>query len=482
MSFCTFSSEVIKDDYIRVDNAFINSFMLDCQPDCLRAYLWGLYKCNTPTAIDNTLAGFSRALNLSEEDVISCFKYWEQFNVVQILNTDPLQIKYLPIKGASAHLKKFNKDKYKKFNLALQELLCGRMITPTEYNEFYYTMESLHMDNDAMLKIVEYCIGQKGENVGYSYILTIAKNWAYQGILTLEDVQARLDEQLKSTGDIKLVLKALGIKRNATDDEFQRYLVWTRTYDIPVENIIAVAKRVNGKMGAFNKLNNFMEKCYTLKLQSVKEIDDYFDNEQNLFDLAKDVCKNLGVRYERLDTVVDNYIIGWQSMGFDKEALIKLSNYCHATNIRTLQGMNAHINNLFKLGVVTSEAIDNHLAELTKDDDKLQNILNLLGLVRYVNTTDRQLLKIWQYDWNMPMELIEYACTLCEGKYLPMQYLNKLLSTYHNAKITTIEEASKIQLPEQKTASAPSTKKANKREYSKKQLETLFDDITEVEV
>ncbi len=482
MSFCTFSSEVIKEDFVRLDNTFITSFMTDCQPDCLRAYLWGLYKCNHPDAVDNTLEGFARALNLSNEDVISCYKYWEQLNLVQVLNTDPVQIRYLPIKGASAHLKKYNKDKYKKFNSALQELLQGRMITPSEYNEFYYTMESMHIDRDAMLKIVEYCISLKGDNVGYTYILTIAKNWAYQGILTLKDVQNRLDEQERSTGDIKAVLNALGIKRSASDDEFQRYLVWTRDYDIPVENIVTVAKRLKGSMGAFNKLNAYMDKCYTLKLLSQKEIIDYMDNEQALFDTAKAVCKNLGVRYDRLDTVVDNYIAGWLNWGFDDKALIKIANYCFTSGLRTLQGMNNTVSQLFKLGVVTTEALDNYINELTKDDQTLQGILTMLGLVRSVNSTDRQLLKIWLYDWNLNMDIINYACTQCEGKYLPMQYLNKLLATYHTAGVTTVEQATKITLPSAPAKTPANTKKPHSRNYSKQQLESLFDNITEVEV
>ncbi len=482
MSFCTYSTEVIKDDFVRVDNAFIVNHMPDCNPECLRVYLWGLYKCNNPTSVDNTLEGFSRVLNLSEDDVISCFKYWEEVNLVQVLNLDPIQVKYLPVKNSSVNLRKFNKDKYKKFNLGLQELLSGRMITPNEYNQFYYTMESMHIDQDAMLKIVKYCTEQKGENVGYAYILTIAKNWAYQGITTAEAVDNRLIEQQKSTGDIKLVLKSIGIKRNATDDEFNKFITWTRDYDIPLDNILIVAKHVDSGMGAFNKLNSYIEKCYTLRLNSEKEINDYFNNEQNLFDLAKSICKNLGVRYDRLDTIVDTYINNWLSLGFDNDTLIKVANYCFISSVRTLQGMNNMIDHLFKLGLVTAQAIDNHIEQLTKDDEKLQHILRLLGLVRSVNASDRVLLKTWVYDWNLSMDIIEYACTQCEGKYLPMQYLNKLLSTYHVNNVKSVDEATKVTLPTNEPKKTTSSKKPTAREYTKSELDALFTNLNEVEL
>jgi hypothetical protein len=63
---------------------------------------------------------------------------------------------------------------------------------------------------------------------------------------------------------------------------------------------------------------------------------------------------------------------------------------------------------------------------------------------------------------------------------MPMQYLNKLLSEYHIQGINTVEEAKKKSVPVAQTVS--SSKEAKKRQYTKKELDSLFDDIYEIEI
>ena len=480
MGFCTFSNDAIKDNFIRLDNEFVGGFLPYASPDAVRVYIWGLYKCNNPSHDDNTLDDFARTLGLTPEDVISCFKYWEDLGLVQILHIEHFEIKYLPTSSGSMHLKKYNVDKYKNFNLALQDLYGSRMISTHEYKEFYATMESLHIDEDAMLLIANYCLKKK-DKVGIGYILATAKNWAYSGVHTLDEVRARIENQEKNSSDIKLVLSAIGIKRSASDEEYNAYLGWINDYSMSPEIIVHIAKAVGKGTGAWNKLVSYVNKCYTLKLVSVKEIDDYMSQEQSLYDTAKSVCKNLGVRYERLDTVVDAYIAPWMSYGFDTPTLNKIANYCFTTTIRTLQGMNNVVVGLFKNGLITTDAIDNYINQLTRDDERIAHVLQSIGLVRSVNANDRTLLKTWIYDWNISQELLDYACTKCAGQYLPMQYLNKLLATYFNSGVTTVEQAEKINLPSS-TQPVVSSKKPTARKYTKDELDSLFTNLDEVQL
>ena len=116
----------------------------------------------------------------------------------------------------------------------------------------------------------------------------------------------------------------------------------------------------------------------------------------------------------------------------------------------------------------------------------IKNILEKLGIDREVNSTDRTLYKTWLYSWELNDELINFACEESVGKYLPLQYLNKVLANYHNNGVKTIEEAKKCKLssadniPQAK--STQSSKEATKREYSKKELDSLFANIEEVEI
>jgi DnaD/phage-associated family protein len=420
---------------------------------------------------------------MSEEDVLSVFYYWEEMGLVNVINVDPILVRYLPVKNALYQMKKYNVDKYTAFNISAQELIGSKMLTPREFEEFYYIIENLHMDKEALLRVIEYCKSLKGKSVAVSYIIAVAKNWVHDGVRTITDVEERLEEQERVSGDVVLVLKALGTRRKATTDEYQMYLTWTKDLDMPLDLIVHIAKKTKSKN--FNKLNDVVMKCYSNRLLSIKEVDDYLKSLDNMYGLAKTVVKNLGLWYDNLENVVDSYILPWLNMGFEIQAVEKLSNYAFKSNVRTLEAFNNNINNMYKLGVLTSNSVDNYMEDIVKMDKEIASILTDLGIERGVISSDRTMFKTWIFDWNIVKEVLEHAVSISKGKYSAMQYLNRVLSEYHGAGIKTKDEASKFKLSFEssrpaKTSSSP--KSAKKREYTKKQLDSLFDDITEIEI
>jgi len=478
MAFCEFSSEVISKNNIALDNIFITEFLPNANDNCVKVYLYGLYLCSNSK--DNSIEDISKALDISSDDIESVFYYWQEQGLVQVLNIEPLQVRYLPIRNVMQKLKKYNVDKYTAFNISLQEIIGKKMLTPRELEEFYYLIENLHQEKEAVLKIADFCVKQKGEGVSINYITTVAKNWAYDGVKSSSDVDERISDQERITGDITLLLKAMGLRRQASVDEYKLYLDWTKSMEIDKSLIIKIAKKSKAK--SFNKLDEYVMKCYNSKLESEKEIDSYFDMQDKMFALAKSIVKNLGLWYEDLSTVVDTYVSNWLQLGFDEDALLKLSTYAFKSSIRTLEGFNNHVLNMFKLGILTNEALDNYMGEIVKNDEVVANILYKLDLTRAVNSTDRTFYKTWLFDWKLNEEIIEFAVDLSKGKYMPMQYLNKLLSEYHRANIKTIEEAKNYKVATTTKTPTSSSKEAKYREYSKKELDSLFDNIYEVEI
>ena len=477
MAFCEFSSEVVSKNSVSLDNLFITDFLPNAEGDYVKVYLYGLYLCNSSK--DNTLEMFEKNLNLKREDIISIFYYWQEKGLVQVINVEPVVIKYLPTKNALQKLKKYNVDKYTAFNISAQELIGSKMLTPREFEEFYYLIESLGLEKEAVLKIIDYSVKQKGKNVSVNYITTIAKNWAYDGVKTSADVDERILTQERLTGDITLVLKAMGLRRQATADEFGLFLQWTKEMDIGTDLVVAIAKKSKAK--TFERLGMFVFNCYSLKLESTKEIYDYFDSRAKMFVLAKTVVKNLGQYYPDLTSVVDTYIVNWLQLGFEEEAIIKLSNFAFKSSIRSLESFNAHMQNMFKLGLLTSSSIDNYMEDIVKNDEEIANILQKLGIVRMVNSQDRMFYKTWMYDWKISRELLDFAEELSTKKYMPMQYLNKLLSEYHIKNISTVDDAKKLSLDSSNVV-VNDKKSAQKRDYEKQELDSLFDSITEIEI
>ena len=354
MAFCKFSSQAVINGKTEVDNIFINDFLPFAPENAVKVYIYGLYKCSNASAYDNTLESFSKVLKISEEDILELYRYWEEQGLVQILNVVPVEIRYIPVKNVLTGAKKFKEDKYKDFNVKLQEIISGRMINPVEFSEYYSLIESLHIEPEALLMIIKYCVNLKGENVGYKYIVTVAKNWAYENIHTVSEVEERLISYEAYSDEMKQLLKAMGIKRFAYVEEKDLLLKWKNKFEFNFETIIFVAKKHKkaSKSLNFEKLDEILTKYFENNLQSEVEIENFESRRQEFFDLAKDVVKTLGTYYADLSPVVDGYIREWKNLGFYNDAILMVASLCFKSSIRTLENMDAKIKKFYKLGLI----------------------------------------------------------------------------------------------------------------------------------
>ena len=178
MAFCKYSIDMLANNTTSVDNIFINNYLPYAKAEDVKVYLYGLYKCQDSNAKDNTLENFANEINMTQEDVEKSFTYWQEQGLVQLIQVIPFEVRFLPLSDVINNTKKYNVKKYESFNAQAQEILAGRMITPNEYREYYDIIERLHMEKEALLMIIAYCVNIKGDNVGYAYITTIAKDWA----------------------------------------------------------------------------------------------------------------------------------------------------------------------------------------------------------------------------------------------------------------------------------------------------------------
>ena len=359
VAFCKFSTQSIINNKTEVDNIFINDFLPYASENAVKVYLYGLYKCNSSSAYDNTIESFSKILKISEEEILEIYKFWEAEGLVQVINSIPTEIRYMPLKNVVNNTKKYNLSKYGDFSNKAQEIIEGRMISPNEYSEYFDTIETFHIEPEAMLMIMKYCVNTKGGNVGYPYILTVAKNWAYDGVKTVSDVEERLITYEQNSEDLKLILKALGNKRTISIEEKELYLKWTKEFGFD-NGFIIEAIKVNKKPGSkisFSKLDEILLSYYQMKISTSADIIEFENNKQNLYKLAKKVCKELGLYYESVDKIIETYISKWVSMGFSDEAILKIAQYCFNCSIRKFEGMNDWVKKFYKLGLLTEESL-----------------------------------------------------------------------------------------------------------------------------
>ena len=338
MGLCRYSSSLAMESSTIIDNTFINEFLPLAPENAVKVYVYGLALCSNPSREDNSLDSMSVALSLSPEQIIDAYTHWQQLGLVQIVSQNPLEVKYLSVKESAGSNKLRVKAKYKDFNEQVQTILSGRMISPTEYNEYYHLIENQHFEPEALIMIIKYCTNIKSTDIGYAYIVKVARSFGNEGIKTAIALEAKLLEQERSSTEIKNILKTLGLNRDADLDERNLYLKWVNSFGFTHGVIKEVAKLQN-KKGGMNKLDETLSKLYEQRLFTIEEIENYSKEKETLYSIAKKVSATLGLYYQNLESVVEVYIKDWVNKGYDEQTLTLISTYCFKQDIKTLSLM-----------------------------------------------------------------------------------------------------------------------------------------------
>ncbi len=477
MGFSKFSDELLRSRKISIENNFILEYMPLAPENYTKVYLMGLESASDP---GNSLEDIALKLNLDAAFVSQAFSYWQAQGLVNFV-VEPPSVEFLPVIPFSQRIKKYSKEKYKAFNDQLHVMIKDRVININEYNEYYNLMESYHIEDTALLTIIGYCIRLKGPSITYPYILTVAKNLAYEGCNTYDRVQEKLSEMDLYDPDLRALLKTLGVKRSPEHVDRSLLLKWKNEYGFNLETIIQVGKRV--KKGGVQTLNMLLGRYYEHRLFSIKEIDGFEQAREQLFETTRAVLKILGLRYEQLDYIIETYVGDWIAMGFTADVLYKIADYCFKRNIRGLDGMNLTVSKFYKQGLITLESIDSFLMQSIAEDEEIKNLFILTDINRMVTPRDRDFYKTWSQNWKMPRSLLEYAASLSKDKANPLGYMNTVLAAWHEKNITTVEDAKKTSAPAAHSALATETpRNLVSRSLSAEELNAMFSRLDDDEL
>lgn len=483
MGFCQYSTSKKVKNFTEINNIFFIDYMYDAPDNYTKIYLYGLYLCQNEDK-NNSLEQFTKYFNLSKEDIFGAFAYWQDKGLIKIIDIEPFEIRYLDIVRNYEREKQIFNGKYKNFCRDIQEIISDRMISPTEFTTYIEFLDISGMQENALLTIAHYCVEKQGKDIGYKYIMTVANDWYMKGIKTQKQVLAYIDSLNETDELLSDLLKIFGIKRNANIDEINafNFIKNELGYDIEVINQVAHKLKIKSK-DAMIQLKNKMTTYYSLGFKTTEQVINYEDQKQSNFSLAKSILKELGIYYENIEPVVQNYILKWVNQGYANDTLIEIAKYCFISSIKSLEGMNLKIEKFYKLGLISLDAINSYISDIISIDDKIKEILEKLQVSRLVNSADRYMYNLWINTYNISQELLDYTIEKSIGMAQPMQYLNKILNHYHLSNITTVSQAKEFDARfEQPTKVKTQTINENvrTRNYTTEELNAFFTNIDEI--
>ncbi|MCH5157339.1 MAG: DnaD domain protein [Clostridiales bacterium] len=484
MAFCDKEKQFIDSGFTTVDNKFIFNYLPDASDIRASIYLFGLALSDSD-GDDNSCDTIARKFNISREDVISAFQYWEELGLVHIITGPEPRVIYLSLQGVNTSLKNVKPGKYAKFSRDIQDAISGRMITVHEYNEYYGFLEGTTFEPAALVAVAKYCVELHGNDIGYPYILTVARNQLKRGATTLATVSENLQSQQKYDDELNVLIKLMNLRSyHIHYYDRENYEKWTKNYGFSQEVILAVAKKCKGS--GMTKLDNLLSQYYRNGAFSEKEIQHFEKEKTHLYNLAAEINRAIGVYYQSLDMVIEEYVTKWLRNGYDDDTLLRIAKYCFTSGIRTLNGLDAIIDKLYKKGVTNITSLTAYLDNLADTDKTIQNILLKCGLVRRTIASDRTLYKTWIESWNLPLDVIYYAAEQSAGTSNPMTYLNRILSDYKQNGVTTVEQAqARKNLTSKSTATTATVYigggDMERRQYTEEEISTLFTALDETE-
>ncbi|MBR1983587.1 MAG: DnaD domain protein [Clostridia bacterium] len=458
---CFYSKEFSVKAFTDVENAFIQDYMPLSDGNAVKVYLYGLFLCKNPQFASD-VKDVAKTLSLSPENVVEYFKFYEEFGLVSVISTDPLQVEYMPVKSAlSTKPRKYKPEKYGEFNKCVQLLISSRMIMTNEYSAYFDVMEDYGIKPEAMLMIVKYCVEKSGTSVNKNYILKIAKDFGNRGITTVDKIERELSSYLSKSAELEKILRAMSIKRIPDVTDLNLFKKWTEELNFEPENILYAASKV--KKGGMEKLDSFILELYSNKSFSKEEIKHFSDNKEKTYQLALKINKALSIYVEVLDTVIDTYTNKWLSFGFTDQTLLLIASYCFRNSKNSLQDMDALVEELRNRGYIDLTSVSDYFENIKKTDEFISKMLKVAGVNRRPTPWDRDNVAVWK-SWNFTEEMILESAKISAGKSSAIAYMNGVLSNWKNSGIFTISDLEKT--PE--TTTTLSTLEAYNREYEKR--------------
>lgn len=444
MGFCSYSREFSLSSYTNIENQFINKYMALAEGDAVKVYIFGLYLCQNVQE-SYSVAEAARTLNMSEEKIVDSFRFWEDFDLLEIVSLDPFSVRYFPADYSKGKPKRIRTEKYADFNKAVQSMMPKKMITPGEFEKYFAFMEQYAVKPEALILIVKYCVDLKGESISQNYILQVAKNFASEGVTTVEQVEEKLSDYVLRSGDIASVLRAMGSTKKPDPDDYKLLKKWTEEMGFETDTVRFVASL--HKKSSLSKLDEALSELYANKKFGETEIRDYLSRKAEIRALTLQIARELGVYCQIADPFIDNFVSGWLSAGYEDASLLSLAKYCFRRDRRSFEKMDELIKKLLSVGVVSADSIVSYMQAEAQEQEFAARVLKTAGLERRVNNWDRDCLKNWR-GWNFSDEMILKAAETAKGKNSPIPYITSVLSSWKAKNIFSPDQLEKQPAPD----------------------------------
>ena len=267
-----------------VSNSFIDDFMKDANGEYVKVYLY-LLRCLTRDGFEFSISQLADCLDHTEKDVMRAFTYWEKVGLLRLEYSSDNELSGIYLVDVNGNgygktespvisnitsmnkaarctttannniasvytaetkpsyspdqLRAFSEDSQVEDMIFAIQTYLKRPLSISDTTTLLFWYDSLHFSVDLIQYLVETCIG--GGHSSFHYMDTVARNWAEDGITTVDEA---ISTSSARNSLVYSIMKAFGISgRVLVESELNYVNKWSGLYGMDLDLICEACKR-----------------------------------------------------------------------------------------------------------------------------------------------------------------------------------------------------------------------------------------------
>ena len=418
---------------------FLEEYLPTAPGDYVRVYLYALLCAQTGQELaPQSIAG---TLHLSCEQVEDAFAYWIKKGVMteQQEPQNPLYTEGAYLKRASA--------------------LLSRTLTTTEVTILCDLKEVYHLPEEVVLMLLQHVTDPavKGKRVSLKYVEKAALAWAEEGIVTKAQAEEKIRAYRASASGLTRVLRTLysGKNRPANEVEIALYEKWTKQWGFTQDGIaLLLPEAALISEPSMKYLDRVLQSYYERGIVTAAEIQRVRDKKETRREKLLACLDALQYTRKRITPELESAYEDWLSMGFSHKCILYACSYAAQMGNHSYKKADALLRAWKSQGVTTTPKIEEYLKNQSEIDGKISQIHDCAGITGPITDSDRKNYRYAVQELALPHELVLYAADVSALKQDPKSYMYKLVASWANEGVTTVEAAKRTMNKQSKAKKA----------------------------
>ena len=459
-------------DITAVENQFILEYLPGAKGDYVKVYLYGLLCCYHPKK-EMDIGSMSRELGVTEEEILTAFRYWERKGIVRRVRDHPPEWQYVNIKQKNLVTDDAPDADYIRFSREVENCFEGiRVFHGSEMAACYEWTEDLHLPVEVVLMLLKHMARTRGKSFRIRDAEKVAILLSDEKAFTAEDAEQILSRDEAMNSGFRKVLRKMGKKYNPSDANIMLYSKWINEWRFTHDAVEAACGLTGKNDPSLALLDSILDQIRngTPNAESLErsDVERYEREREHLREVLAEMgqfgpaAPDKQKMYSAMEKLYPQKIILMAA----KECAAKQSSF--ESVLKLLESWSER-------GFTTEEQITAHIRAFHEKEDFLKSLRKKwAGRDADPGLKAMQLLDKWEDELDFSHDMISLAADMAFEAKKPVSYMDKLLTTWAEKNIRTPEEAKKgQQLPSEKTSKTVTAQQYTQRDYTGEQDEAM---------